>query len=124
MRVDGFALDVEHVPGRASDQDLRREHLPQLGHEVLKRPDRCLRWSLTPKLVDQTVGRDDLARTQRQQREELALLSSAQLDRESLHTGFERPQQPNLNERHLSLELNTFLAGPYRGGGTREGVTA
>jgi hypothetical protein len=64
--VDVVPIDGEYVPRRTRHQQLGAERLAQLGDEVLKRTDGGLGGRRAPELLDETVGRDHLAGSQRE----------------------------------------------------------
>ena len=82
VRVDEVAIDREHVARRALvTSTLGPECLAQLGDEVLERADRGLRRCFAPQVLDEPVGRDDLAGVKSEQREQCPLLGTTQLER-------------------------------------------
>ena len=80
--VELIDLDLEQVAGRAGYEELALgartlgfQHLPQLGDVDLKRLLRGVRGLASPQLVDQAVGRDDLAAMERSEDAEFQPLS-------------------------------------------------
>src|SRR5206468_4197228 len=71
--VELVLLHPEHVARRPRDQAVRPEEPAELGDGVLERRAGRLRGALAPELVEQRVGRDDLARVQEEDPEEGAL---------------------------------------------------
>jgi hypothetical protein len=97
--VDAFGIDPEDVARGAGHEDLgltpcslRFEQLPQLGdvhvEDVGGRFGRLAR----PEVVDQPVGRHDLAGVQEQRGEQRALLGAPETERLPSTTDFERPE--------------------------------
>jgi hypothetical protein len=80
VNIDRIPRNVEQVPRRASHEDLRTEHLPELRDEVLERADGSLWRFVAPELVDEPIGGDDLARAQCEEREQGALLLAAHVE--------------------------------------------
>ena len=94
MRVDLLALDLEHVPGRARDEQLRAERLPQRDDRVLDRRRRRLRRVVPIELVDELLRRHDPPRTEQQGDEQRALPRPPESDRRLLVPHLERAEDP------------------------------
>ena len=79
-RVDLVGTDVEHVARRAGVEDVAPQSPTQTSDGVLKRRRRRLWRLLAPERVDEPVGRDDPSRLEHEDREEPALLRTAERD--------------------------------------------
>jgi hypothetical protein len=69
----------------------------------LKRADRRLGRLAAPELLDQPVGRDHLAGTECQEREQRTLLLASQLESATGNTDLDRSEQADLDARHMSF---------------------
>jgi hypothetical protein len=98
--VDLVAFEVEEVAGRLCNEQFGAELLSELRDEVLKRAEDRFRRRFSPELVHEPVGRHQLARVQRHERKQGALLLPAQLESAAVDAYLERPKQPDLDDRH------------------------
>ena len=91
--------NVEHVPrgARAERGAVLPERLAQAGDVHLQRGAGGLGRVVAPELVDQPLGRDDAVRLEQQQREHGALLARAEIQRDAVTVGLERPEQSEAN---------------------------
>jgi hypothetical protein len=96
LDVDRAGRHVEHVAGRASDDHIVPERLPELRDVDLDHLARRLGHGSPPEIVDDAIDRDDLTAPQREQREEGTRLPAREPDLRAATTGFDRPQQSNL----------------------------
>ena len=86
----------EDIAGRTRLQNIRAQHLPELTDAVLKRCHRRLRRALAPEEVDKSIGRDDTARRESENREQRALPLTPERDRAGLVRDLERPEYPEI----------------------------
>jgi hypothetical protein len=93
--------DVDEVAGRARLDRLLAERLAELGDEVLERGDRGRRRLSAPERVDESVGRDDAARVEEEEREERALLRPAEREHAVAVDRFERTEDAELDHGHV-----------------------
>ena len=97
LGVDLAFPEAEQVPGRARDDPVRAQRLPERVHLHLERALGGRRGRLSPHGVDQPIRRDDLVRIQRETREHGTHPRAAQ--REGLPVvadDFERAENPKL----------------------------
>ena len=104
--VELLGSQLDPVPGRAREDRLFSQPLPQPRHVDLHGLRRARRGLARPELVDQPIGGDDLVRVEKQERKERALLAVAQHDRLAMLDDLERSEQPEL--RH-SADATTGL---------------
>ena len=78
QRVDSLGLEREPVPGRLGQEHVRPDDLAQRVDGVLQRAERGAGRVGAPEILDQAVGRDDLAGMKREHREKRALLTARQ----------------------------------------------
>ena len=97
VAVDRVATDREPVAGRVSDEHVAADQLAQRRDGVLERPGCGGGRALTPEVRDEPVGRHDLARPQRQCRQERTLLPARQRDDPVAVQGLERAEQADLH---------------------------
>ena len=100
-QVEPIAVDAQDVAGRLRLQRLRTEELSQMRYEILERRRRRLRGSFTPQLVDEPLGRNDLARVHEEERQQRSLLLAAQRNRAVISDDLERTQDPELDHGFL-----------------------
>jgi hypothetical protein len=94
LEVDPIRLDVEHVAGRARDEDaVRLEELPDPRHVLLERRLRVRGRTVTPELVDQAIAGHDLAGVQEQDGEHCPLTRPSELQRPPVVQDLERAEE-------------------------------
>jgi len=99
------------------DHVVRLEQLPQPGDVLLERRRRVLRRRIPPELVREPVARDRLARVQQQDREEAALLRSAEAQRSPPIPDLERPEQQEFESGCQGFDRTTGFADQRIGSG-------
>ena len=90
--VDRIPRDLQYVAGRARDEQVCAEHLAQLRDEVLEGANGRLGRFVAPELVDESIRRDDLSCTQREEREQGALLLAAHVEEATVDADLEWPE--------------------------------
>ena len=95
--IDLGRVGLQHVPGLARDDPVLAELAAQAGDVHMDALGDRGRWRLAPQVVDQALGRDDLARVQQEQREQRALLRSAEHQRASVLDHLERAKEPEIH---------------------------
>jgi hypothetical protein len=97
IRVQLPGLDAKQVAGTAGDEQLGLQEPAQLRDAVLDDLGRCRRRIALPELVNQAIARDDLVCMQQENRQQLALAHSAQLDRTISRADLEGAEDPILH---------------------------
>ena len=115
--VELGTAEAQLVAARARQQlRPRRQPRPQQRHVALQRLARRRRDALTPEVVDQPVGRQDLARMEQEDRQQRARLGPFQRQRPIAADRLERSQYPELHRcgDHLSRAFHRQAPPPYR----------
>src|SRR5439155_7074411 len=107
---------VQEIAGLASDEPAVAERLSQLRDVDVHAVQRARRRALAPERVDQTLGRNDLAGVEKQQRKQAALLVATELDRASPYAHLDRAEHEEL---HRSLLRHRPRLTPVRGAAQR-----
>jgi hypothetical protein len=103
--VAGSRCDREDVPVLPGRDRVVAERAAKLRDVGLQRLERRPRLSLTPELVEQPVGRDDLVPMQEQQREQGARLPDARESEPVAISHLKRAEDPKLHT-HLLPRLD------------------
>src|SRR4051794_39013164 len=110
--VDRICLDLEHVPGVPSTDELRTEELPERRDGVLQGRGRGTRRLLAPDRADEELRRDDLAGPEEQDGQDRPVLLPAERQRLAVvGDDLERAEQPEF--RHKTVV--TARARDYEG---------
>jgi hypothetical protein len=99
--IELVPIDAQDVAGRASGEHVAAERLAQPPDLDLDDLRRGRRRTFPPEPVDQLVGRDDLVRMQQEQREQRALLRSAERNPTVLVDHLDRAENPILHAANL-----------------------
>ncbi len=97
-RVQFVAFQAHEVAGRLRDDAVGSEELSELGDGVLERRRCGPRRFLAPEPVDETVGGDDIARVEEQEREQRALIAASEPHRRPTIENLERSKDPEFHK--------------------------
>ena len=92
VEVELLRLDADQVAGRLRGEGIRRKRLAKARHVHTERSCRVLGRILSPEVVDQAVGGNDLVRVQEESDEEGALLRAAEPTLAALVPNLYRPE--------------------------------
>ena len=103
LGVDLIRAYLQHVSGRQRDENLVLasvaawlERLAKMRDVALEHVRGGLRRRVTPQVVDQSVGGDDLVRTQQEQREHSPLLRASEWERRPTGSDLQRAQDAEI----------------------------
>jgi hypothetical protein len=103
VEIDLLGVEDEPIPRCVRLDGLGSQLLAEARDEVLERADRGLRRFSGPQLLDEPVGRDDLADAKQEQSQQGPLLRTAELELPAVDQDLERPEDAELDWGHLDL---------------------
>ena len=112
-QVQRAGLDRQQVTRRARHEHVRADQLPQPRDVALYQLGRGGRRAFAPELVDDPVARYHLARVQREQGEQRALLRRPERNGHAVHNRHQRPQHAELDHPAPTL-LQPALDAEHR----------
>jgi hypothetical protein len=101
VEVERLRLDPQDVPGRPRREHVRRERPAQTRDVDAQRVAAPIARLVSPEVVDQAVGGDDLVGVQEQHRQKPARLGPAQWELTAVVPRLERSQDPELHAARL-----------------------
>ena len=101
MRIDLLRVHAQQVAGRARDNRVRPQQLAQPRDVDVHRLDGRLGQILSPQLVDEPVGGDELVGIHQQDRQQGTLSHSSERERPGIAAHLQRAEDPEIHHEAL-----------------------